>query len=282
MGEARRLGAGVPEGDTLFKVAAFLAPRLVGQTLVGGFAGWPRTELAGRRIEGVHAHGKHLFLTLDDGRAIRSHLGMWGAWHRYPKEVPWQKPERQARILLDLGAEVYVCFNPLEVEVLRSGGVRAQVLAVRLGPDLLAHHLDLAGILGRVRELADPEALIADVLLDQRLAAGIGNIYKSEVLFLAGLLPSTRLRAVGEERIAALYRLAQRLLAENRGPGPRTTRRSPDGSAPLWVYGRRGQPCLRCGTPVRYARLGQHHRATYWCAACQPALGVASPGCDRS
>ena len=112
----------MPEGDTVFKLAAYLAPQLQDRRLVAGLVRTTATlDLAGCRVGGVFAHGKHLFIELDDQRLLRSHLGMWGSWHAYAPREPWQKPRRQAAIVLDTGERLFVCFNPLQVEVLRQG-----------------------------------------------------------------------------------------------------------------------------------------------------------------
>ena len=257
----------MPEGDTIFKLAAYLDPRLRGRRLVDGRAGTPPVDLAERRVESVEALGKHLLIRFDDGRVLRSHLGMWGSWHWYPRGAPWRKPARQAGIVLDTGDRVFVCFNPQEVEMLNPGGVRRRVLAARTGPDLLAPELTLGTLVPRARELIAGDAIIADVLLDQRVACGIGNVYKAEVLFLERTAPETRLAALSDDELEALYGRARNLLQRNTGSGARVTR--PGGR--LWVYGRRGRPCFRCGEAIRCARLGQRFRSTYWCPACQPA-----------
>ena len=255
----------MPEGDTVFKVAAYLQPRLCGRTLVGGRAGSPPRDLAGCRIDAVQALGKHLLITLHDGRVLRSHLGMWGSWHWYPHGTAWRKPARQARIVLDTGEETFVCFNPKEVEILGAGGLGRRMLNIRVGPDLLAGELPLDSIVGRARELAAAEDIIADVLLDQRIASGIGNVFKSEVLFVERTGPALPLSRVSDERVALLYSTARELLQQNTGPGPRVTRSGGEAGSRLWVYGRHRRPCLRCGTPIRYARMGRHQRSTYWC-----------------
>jgi endonuclease-8 len=148
--------------------------------------------------------------------------------------------------------------------------MKRRMLATRLGPDLLAGEAGFDTIGGRAREIATADALVADVLLDQRIACGIGNVFKSEVLFLERTAPAARLSSLTDDRLAALYVTARRLLRQNAGGGPRVTRPGGQGSGRLWVYGRRGQPCFRCGAPVRYARMGLAHRSTYWCSACQP------------
>jgi endonuclease-8 len=265
----------MPEGDTVFKLAAYLAPELSGRRLVAGLVGGrvcrgDTVDLAGRRIGAVFARGKHLFIELGDGELLRSHLGMWGSWHGYAPGEPWQRPRHQAAIVLDTGGRVFACFNPLEVEILREAGVRHRRLAIALGPDLLTPGIDLDGVLDRAHALCAPQAPVVDLLLDQRVAAGIGNVYKSEVLFLEGLDPLTPVGRLDDDRLRALYRRAGDLLGRNLSGGPRITRRANDEAGYLWVYGRTAQPCLRCSTPVRSARLGRARRSTHWCPACQP------------
>jgi endonuclease-8 len=258
----------VPEGDTLFKVAAYLEPRLRGRRLTSSHAGSPPVDLSECRIDEVRALGKHLLIAFDDGRVLRSHLGMWGSWHWYPPGARWRKPARQARIVLNTGDAVFVCFNPREVEILGAGSLGRRVLSARLGPDLLAGERPLDTIVGRARTLAAVDAIIADVLLDQRIACGIGNVFKSEVLFLERTAPALLLSRVCDERLTMLYSTARDLLKRNAGPGPRVTRPRTGEGARHWVYGRRSQPCFRCGAPIRYARMGRYHRSTYWCPGC--------------
>lgn len=263
----------MPEGDTVFKLAEYLRPELQGRALITGIvrASQP-VDLAGRRIGGVFSHGKHLFIELDDGRLLRSHLGMWGSWHGYAPGEPWQKARRRAAIILDIGERVFVCFNPLQVEVLRPAGVRRRRLDMALGPDLVAPEVDLDAILTRVRALAAAEAPISDLLLDQRIATGIGNVYKSEILFLGQLDPRASIGSLGNGRILDLYRCASDLLGRNLNGGPRITRHASDGAGTLWVYGRTGQPCLNCDDVIRSRRLGRGQRSTFWCPTCQPRM----------
>ena len=270
----------MPEGDTVFKLVRYLQPELCQRVLRRGHArataGVAReTDLAGRRIEDVHARGKHLFIAFDDGRLLRSHLGMWGSWHAYAPGEAWRRPAARAGIVLDTGERVFVCFNPQQVELLRRNGVRDHTLRETIGPDLLDPQIDPAVILPRARALAGPDALLIDVLLDQRIASGIGNVYKSELLFLAGYHPATRLQGLDDEALLALYRRAGQLLGGNIAGGPRITRRANDEAGILWVYGRTGQPCHRCDRVIRSAHLGRGMRSTYWCPACQPSAGEA-------
>jgi endonuclease-8 len=265
----------MPEGDTVFKLAGYLRPHLGGRQLVAGkVRGSPDAVLAGVCIGDVYARGKHLFIELDQSRLLRSHLGMRGSWHGYAPGEPWQKPLRQASIVLDTGERIFVCFNALQVEILRNGGVRRRTFDVTLGPDLLVGSLDIETILRRARELADPGMPVADVLLSQRIASGIGNVYKSEVLFLETCHPATPLVRVADADLVGLYRQASRLLRRNRQGGPRVTRWANDDAGRLWVYGRTGQHCLRCGCVIRSSKLGVRRRSTFWCPRCQPGPGT--------
>lgn len=264
----------MPEGDTVHKLAAYLSPLLTGQCLtLARIRNHPEVELAGHRITGVSTHGKHLFIHLDDGRLLRSHLGMRGTWHHYRAGEAWDKPAYQAAIELHIRGQVLVCFNPKEVALERSRGPRLRALAAHLGPDLLAPALDPDRIVERAHNLLSPDTTLADALLDQRVAAGIGNVYKSETLFLMGLPPVQTLAQTPDETLRATYVEAARLLRANIRPGRRVTRHSADAAGILWVYGRKDQPCHRCGTPIRQARLGRHLRPTYWCPVCQAGAG---------
>jgi endonuclease-8 len=261
----------VPEGDTVHKLCNYLAPRLVGRQ-VGSLElrRVPGAERClGRRIDAVHAHGKHLFLDLDNALSLRSHLGMYGSWHRYRPGEPWRRPRRQASLVLGVDSELYVCFNAKEIELLRTPGVRGRILAMRLGPDLLDSGTDPASAVPRARDMLPGSAPLVDVLLDQRVAAGIGNVYKSEVLFLERRHPLTPQAALPDRALAGLFRLAARLLRGNLHGGRRVTREDVDGAGRLWVYGRSGQPCLRCGALLQSARLGRDHRGSCWCPRCQ-------------
>lgn len=264
----------MPEGDTVYQVAAYLGETLAGQRVMHGYArldrGLEPMDLAGRCVVDVNSHGKHLFLLFEDGSRLRSHLGMRGSWHVYEPSQRWHKSRQHVSILLDTGQRVFVCFNALQVEWLREGSVRQRALAASLGPDLMASDPDWQRIVDRARQLTQGDTLIADVLLDQRIASGIGNVYKSEVLFLHACHPATALVDCDDATLVSLFTTAHRLLMRNRLGGPRLTRQVDDGSTRHWVYGRGGKPCLRCGTTIQVASLGRRPRSSYWCPACQP------------
>jgi endonuclease-8 len=268
----------MPEGDTITKLARFLDAELAGRMVL-------RIELhpafgqslGAAEVGSVRPHGKHLYLALGDGRVLRSHLGLYGSWHRYRPREPWRRPRRQASIRIRTADWDYVCFNAKEVEWLSQGGFRLADQQARLGSDLIEDRVEPARLAQRARCLLEPGTALVDVLLDQRVAAGIGNVYKSEVLFLERVSPLARLGQLSDVALAGLYQQAAALLGENLGGGPRTTRKALDRRGVLWVYGRSGQPCLRCGSaPIRRVVIGAQPRSTYWCERCQPAeLGPA-------
>lgn len=263
----------MPEGDTVYKLARYLDPALAGRQLCeGSTVTTLHADLNGSRVGTVFAHGKHLFIEIGDDKLLRSHLGMWGSWHAYRPDEDWLKPQRQASIVLTVVDRVFVCFHAREVELLRSRGVRRRVLGDYLGPDLLAVEPAFDSMLLRARDRLDGATPLADVLLDQRVATGIGNVYKSELLFVSGHDPRTRLETVGDAALDRLYRTAAELMAGNIDGGPRVTRHGNDEAGRLWVYGRTAQPCLRCDTRVVSARIGRRQRSTYWCPACQPPV----------
>jgi endonuclease VIII len=261
----------VPEGDTLFRTAARLRPALAGHALTRFEAmrlvgDRPRI---GTRIDDVEARGKHLLVHFDGGLTLRTHLRMTGSWHIYRDGERWRKGGHLARAVV--GADsgwVAVCFQAPVVETYhRSLGEPAPLAS--LGPDLcLDDGLDdevLDTVLERVTALADDRTELGEALLDQRIAAGVGNVYKSEVCFACGVDPFTPVADLDEPTRRRLWATAARQLRANLHRADRVT--WGDGLA---VYGRRGQPCPRCGTPVRMQRQGEQARSTYWCPSCQP------------
>lgn len=267
----------MPEGDTIYKVAERLAPVLEGERL-------RRVELHGRdvpslrrQVQSVRAVGKHLLLELDSGETVRVHLGMHGSWHRYAHGERWRRPQRQASLRFDTEAKVFVCFNAMRVDFLDARQV-AQ-LDRHLELDLLkpGAEFDGARIIERARRLEPPHAPIVNVLLNQRIAAGIGNVYKNEVLFLEGTHPLTRLDQMSDEKLERLYELSKELLEANMKL--RGKRRTRNGTPHLWVYNRASQPCLKCDTAIRWQPMGRGRRGTYWCDECQPrpSLEAAEP-----
>lgn len=169
-----------------------------------------------------------------------------------------------------------VCFEPSAVERFGASRLAKNEALARLGPDLLGDDVDWTEILRRARAHTGTAGTL---LLDQTVAAGLGNVYRSELLFLEGVHPDTPAADLGDAVVEALYQRARTLLQANvatghrrttpRSRGPRGPGASDEGSA-LWVYGRSGRPCLRCGTDVGSAPHGRHARVVFWCPTCQP------------
>ncbi len=265
----------MPEGDSLYQAAAALRPLLVGVPLLAvEIRHHPQPDLVGRHATRVESRGKHLLIHIEGNAVLHVHLGMTGAFHRYSPGERWQKPEGMARLVLVTETDVVVCFQPPDCERLDARGLDRHRGLVRLGPDLIQETCDLDEASRRARAPDQVTRPVLDVLLDQRVSAGIGNVYKSEVLFLCGVHPLTPTGELADETLADLFATARRLLIANRDEPRRTTTWGPTGqrhpASRLWVYGRGRRACLRCRTPLRTKRLGEHRRGTTWCPACQP------------
>jgi endonuclease-8 len=255
----------MPEGDTIYRTAETLRRWLGGREITAARSrvyGFPALRLVGKRIAGVEARGKHLLIRLDGGQVLHTHLRMSGSWHVYPADRPWRRPESQARLVVEAGDRVAVCFNAPVVELLQAKAEGAHPSLGRLGPDVLADELDLAEVLRRART-RPPELAVGELLLDQQVVAGIGNIWRCEALFVEGRNPWTERQKLTDDDLDALVTTASSLMRAN-----------VVGTAPAHehcVYKRAGQPCRRCGTSIEARRQGEHARTAYWCPACQPA-----------
>jgi endonuclease VIII len=270
----------MPEGDSIFRAARTLHRALAGHVVTRfdtAYAPLARvhddTPITGRTIEAVEAHGKHTVMRFSGDLALRTHMRMHGSWHIYRPGERWQRPPREMRVLVATADFVAVGFNIVDAEFEAASAIGTRDAIAHLGPDLLAPGFDAAEALRRLRERGPVP--IAEALLDQRALAGIGNVFKSEVLFEGGVHPETRVDALSDARLAELVDIARRQLAANvveTTPrfGRRTTGRMAIAEG-LWVYGRGGRPCRRCGTPITFARLGLGARPTYWCPRCQTA-----------
>jgi endonuclease VIII len=266
----------MPEGDTIFRTAEVLRATLLHRRITGARA-QPRpglrivpdlSRLIGATVAGVEARGKHLLIGFDNGLTLRSHLRMSGSWHRYRPGERWRRPMRQASAVLETAEAVAVAFNTPVVELLTDAELRRSAPLNELGPDLLGRTFDIDEALRRLRS-RDGEQL-GNALLDQRAVAGIGNVFKSEIAFLERLDPWTPVGGVDEGRLRSALATARRLLSANTRGGTRVTTGSGARGQGLWVYGRGGRPCRRCGTPIRVERQGELARLTFWCPRCQP------------
>jgi endonuclease-8 len=223
-------------------------------------------RLLGRRVESVQSVGKHLLIAFDNGWMLRTHLGMTGSWHVYPPGDRWRITPGKARAVVGTDDHVAVCFAAPTVELAPAKTVLQSI--DHLGPDLMDADVDFSEIVGRARKSDAPT--VADLLLDQRVMAGVGNVYKSEVLFIDRLHPDTPPDALDDDGVERLARLAARLLRANRDTSARSTTGSRSDGRRLWVYGRHRRQCRRCPSSITSATHGDLDRVTYWCPRCQP------------
>ncbi len=263
----------MPEGDTVHRIARILSRELVGRTVAelelrdrGRMA-----ELADREVLGVEPLGKHLFLHLEGGWSVRVHLGMNGRWRRL--HVRQRRPPRPALVLV-VGETAYVCEGAYRADPVRTAAARRHPKVARLGPDLLAEPPEIDEAVRRATRPGHAGRQVGDLLLDQRVAAGIGNVYKSEVLFECGIHPRTRMADLTDAEVRSIFETAARLMRLNLLTRRRThvplRRRPTPSSQRLWVYGRAGEPCLDCGGAVERFLQGDMARSTYFCPTCQP------------
>ena len=257
----------MPEGDTVYRTAVNLDAALAGRELIRcdiRVPAFATVNLTGDVVEGVVSRGKHLLIRVGE-HSIHSHLKMEGSWHLYRHGTNWRRPAWQARAILATADWVAVGFQLGTLEVVartEEGSVVGY-----LGPDLLGPDWNADEAL--LRLTADPARAIGLALLDQRVMAGLGNVYRNELCFLSGALPT---RSVGRiENPAKLVALAHRLIDANKDRVDRTTTGKLRGDTD-WVYRREGKPCLRCATRIEHGELGEttlQLRDIYWCPQCQ-------------
>jgi endonuclease-8 len=261
----------MPEGDTIHAAAASLR-RALGRgpvTLFDAPASPGPRPGDGELIEGIEARGKHLLVTFETGVTLHTHLGMTGSWRVAPAGTPPRLPRGPRRsAAVGTARAVGVCREAPVVELLGPDALRRHPELTALGPDLCLPDPDLDAIGTRFHALLPPETPVADALLDQRIAAGIGNVYRSEVLWACRVDPFREIRSVDPEMVRHLYATAGRHLRSNLDGRPRTT--VPGGLA---VYGRARRPCRRCGVPITATRVGDRARTVWWCPSCQGEPG---------
>ncbi|WP_424185584.1 DNA-formamidopyrimidine glycosylase family protein [Actinokineospora sp. G85] len=261
----------MPEGDTVFRTAARLRAALVDHELTTGELRHPRlstVDLAGRVVVGVRSVGKHLFVRFDRDLSLRSHLGMDGAWDVYAAGARWRRPGHQARARLSTAHQQAVGFNLHEMALVGTG--EEDRLVAHLGPDLLAADWGPALAAEASRRLAEsPGRELGLALLDQRVMAGVGNVYKAEICHILRVSPWSPVSTVDTDEVVALSR---DLLERNKTRVERCTTGDDRRGRRLWVYGRRREGCLRCGARVVAGTQGRdvRERVAYYCPVCQP------------
>jgi endonuclease VIII len=276
----------MPEGDTIFRTARALTRALAGRPITGFRSNYPLlsrfdddTPLAGQLVERVEARGKWMLTYFSGGGILATHLLMSGSWHIYRPGEPWQVAPRHMRIVLENAEYQAVGFHVPVAHMHTAQSLRRDGRIPQPSRDVLRVEFDEGAVVLRMMACAREE--VGDVLLHQEVMAGVGNVFKSEICFVNGVNPFCKVGALSRDEVAELVRSAQQLVAANvmedsggaivtyRGRQRRTTHRSDPGES-LWVYGRRGGPCRRCGEPIRSRLQGPDARVTFWCAQCQP------------
>lgn len=300
----------MPEGDTIHRAARTLHRALAGRAVTRFESVFPAltrvdvdTPIRGRTIERVEARGKHLLMWFSGGPAspgrggeagehyeydalvLRTHMRMTGSWHIYRPHERWQRRRDDMRIIVETDEIHAVAFNVPVAEMTTAKALERAHGISTLGPDPISPDFRADEAVARI--LSRTGIDIADALLDQSAIAGIGNVYKSEILFAGRISPFAKVDEVTPSDIERLVGLAVKFMRANVAEGTpaaietyrglrRTTGRR-DPGARLWVYGRAGKPCRRCSTPIAIRKQGPHARSTYWCPRCQAARSISPP-----
>lgn len=264
----------MPEGDTIFRTATSIRKWVAGREVTAArtkVRGLQLDRIVGKTIDEVTPRAKHLLIRFSNGLTLHTHMRMTGSWHVYATGERWKKPEYQAKIVIECGDRTIVCFNAPVVELLMPSDERTHRSLQGLGPDVLTTgEFDMDEVLRRARNV-DQETLVGELILDQRVVSGIGNIYRCESLFMERIDPFRETADVTDEQLRNTVLTAQRLMRLNAGlAGDRGRVFDAGGPDRPWVYGRTNRPCRVCGTPVSGGRLGKQARDVYWCKTCQP------------
>jgi endonuclease-8 len=252
------------EGDSIVRMARRIEAAFVGREIVAAEAPNPRSplvgtcgRLAGHRLEHTETRGKHLLLHFSPELVLHAHMGMSGGWYVYRPGQRWRRPRRSAWLVIDLGGLEVVEFGGPTLRLVRAGELSRDIRLARLGPDILGGPEAVARASANVASAGPVE--LGEALLNQRLVAGIGNIFKSEACFEAGLDPWRAVESLERDRIDRVLEIA----AVQMERGVETGRR------PGRIYRLSGEPCRRCGRRIRSRGQGDDNRTTYWCPGCQ-------------
>lgn len=291
----------MPEGDTIFRAARALNKALSGRVVTlfeTTLAPLARINddkpVAGRTVERIEARGKWCLIFLSGDLILLTHMRMSGSWHIYKTGERWQAARSAMRVVITCGDVQAVAFNVPVAEFHTAQSLKRSENVPKLGVDVLSRNysIDTAVRALQERRHSHPDAEIGNVLLNQRVLAGIGNVYKSEIAFATGVNPFRTMQTASDRELERIAEIAQRYMqaniAEGTGEGivtytgNRRTTRAMDRGARLWVYGRQGQECRRCGAIIEMRRQGTGARSTYWCPSCQPWIdsgaNTAVPG----
>jgi endonuclease-8 len=279
----------MPEGDTIYRAARALQKAIGGKVVTGfetGLATLARVNddapLVGRTVERVESRGKWCLICFSGDLILVTHMLMSGSWHLYRTGEKWWMGRSKMRVVIRTADWEAVAFNVPIAELHTARSLERSSQVPKLGPDILSEEFTVEGGAARVAAygVENPEAEIGVVLLNQRVLAGLGNVYKSEVAFAAGVNPFRAMRTITQPEIEKMVEVAQRYMKANVADGSsagivtysgnRRTTHAMNREERLWVYRRQGQECRRCGTAVMMRKQGVQARSTYWCPVCQP------------
>ena len=278
----------MPEGDTIYRAARALQRAIGGKVVTGfetGLAKLARVNddspLVGRVVEKVESRGKWLLIYFSGDLILVTHMLMSGSWHLYRPGEKWRMGRSRMRVVITTADWEAVAFNVPIAEFYTPRSLERSSQVPKLGPDILSEQFTVQGGVARLVDYGreNPDAEIGVVLLNQRVMAGLGNVYKSEVAFAAGVNPFRAMRTITEREMERVVDFAWRYMKSNVAEGTgtgivttsgnRQTTHAMDREERLWVYRREGQECRRCGATVMMRRQGVQARSTYWCPECQ-------------
>ena len=281
----------MPEGDTIYRAARAMQ-KAIGGKVVTAFEANVATlasvaddkGIAGRTVEKVEARGKWCLIHLTGDLILLTHMLMSGSWHIYKTGEKWWMGRNRMRCALTCGDYQAVAFNVPVAEFHTARSLERNSQVPKLGVDILSDDYSVAAGVRALKQrmVSDPTEEVAVALLNQRVLAGLGNVYKSEVAFAGGVNPFRQMRTLTDREMEVMADVSQRYMKANvmdgsgdgivTYSGNRRTTHSMDRSDRLWVYGRQGQECRRCGALVMMRKQGEQARSTYWCPGCQPGL----------
>jgi endonuclease VIII len=283
----------MPEGDTIYRAARALQKAVGGKVVTGFETGLAKlagvnddAPLVGRVVEKVESRGKWCLIYFSGDLILVTHMLMSGSWHLYRTGERWQMGRARMRVVIRTADWDAVAFNVPVAEFHTARSLERSDKVPKLGPDVLSESFSVEAGLARLSAYAreNPDAEVAVVLLNQHVLAGLGNVYKSEVAFAAGVNPFRAMRTITQREMELIVEFAQRYMKANvvdgatggivTYSGNRRTTHTMNREERLWVYRRQGKECRRCGTLVMMRRQGVQARSTYWCPGCQPWVGI--------
>lgn len=277
----------MPEGDTIFRAARTLNRALAGNIVTGFESVFPRLTrvefdagVVGRTVEQVSAQGKWLRMNFSGDLILLTHMLMSGSWHIYRPGETWQRPRNDMRIVVKTKDIWAVGFKIPVAEFHTADTLRRRAGYRHLGQDVLAENFDAGTSIVSLRARGEVE--VGAALLSQSILAGLGNVFKSEVCFACGVNPFRRIEELSIEELTCLVATARKFLQQNvtetsgsqmvTYTGLRRTTGRSNREERLWVYGRRNDPCRRCGTTIESRKQNPDARTTFWCPQCQPLV----------